>query len=486
MKYQKKELFSQVKLGYLRHTNAVKLFSRFKLTQSLKHCNIEKSKGYEVIEMIYLMLVLILENASSINAGLTSVFNQKFKTPLNNMLNNEWYNWRKLLYHVASSFIKMYPANTSKKAVLIIDDTAKEKTGRYGQHVAWFVNHCKQTYYMGFQVVVAVYSNGKTTIPIDFELKIGKKKVKHSSLPNHSKNSHAKQREKMAKKSKLDIAVQFINRAMQRRYKFSYVIWDSWYVTQKTMSYVKNRLLPKEINLIAMVKRDHVKYLFKGKCKTINSIFKQSGSWKTDVNTDVKYKSVRVKLLDKASANKPEKRKQLISVKMCFYKYHKHKRYRVIISTEQDKSELEILKLYLRRWSIEVVFKELKQYFGFDQSKSSNYIPQVADLTIRCIFYIMFCSLREVNLSKSTQQLILEFRNDLEELSLGIILQELFKLEVKSLLKLSISYGYKEITELLDEIDKVLLRFFKSHQYENSIEEIDNVDFKKYSYKIAG
>jgi len=46
---------------------------------------------------------------------------------------------------------------------------------------------------------------------------------------------------------------------------------------------------------------------------------------------------------------------------------------------------MEILSIYLRRWSIEVVFKDLKQNFGFYQSKSSKYAPQIGDLNIRCI-----------------------------------------------------------------------------------------------------
>lgn len=484
MNYPKKELFYQVKSSHMRHGNAMNLFDLFKLSQVLKKCNIVKEKGHNIIDIFYQILLLILEGSSSVNAGLKKFHRKNLKTPLNEMLNNEWYNWRKLLYNIASLFIKMYPVKDGKDAVLIIDDTSKVKTGRRGQHISWFVDHCKKVYYMGYQVVVAAYSNGRTTIPVDFENKIGRKKVDPSSRPNYHKKSHAKKRERMAKQSKLDIAIQFINRAMQRRYRFSYVLWDSWYVTGKTMSYVKTRLIPKGINLIAMVKRNQQKYLYDGKYLTIKRISAQAGEWKKDNSTGVKYKSVSVKILERTS-KKPEKRKPLIEVKMCFFKYPKQRKFRVVISTDQDKSDLEVLELYLRRWSIEVVFKELKQYFGFDQSKSSNYIPQVADLTIRCVFYILFCSLRETNPNKTTQQLILEFYNELEELSLEYIFQELFNQKVKDFLGLALKLGYKEIWELLYDIDEVLFRFFNEGWHENKIEEVDNVNSRKNGYKLA-
>ena len=97
---------------------------------------------------------------------------------------------------------------------------------------------------------------------------------------------------------------------------------------------------------------------------------------------------------DKQSANQPESQTVLGYVRMCFYKYPQHKRYKALICNRYEPGRNGNPQYLLRRWSIEVVFKELKQYFGYDQSKSSKYAPQIADLTIRCIFYNMFCSLK--------------------------------------------------------------------------------------------
>ena len=73
----------------------------------------------------------------------------------------------------------------------------------------------------------------------------------------------------------------------------------------------------------------------------------------------------------------------------------------------------EILHLYLRRWPIEYIFKKLKQYFGYDQSKSSNYAAMIADFTIRCGFYIMVCHIREIENQKTMYQVLCEFYEEL-------------------------------------------------------------------------
>ncbi|MCB5253478.1 MAG: hypothetical protein LHW51_10945, partial [Candidatus Cloacimonetes bacterium] len=41
------------------------------------------------------------------------------KSPLNSMLNNEYYNWRNLLYRISSRFAKLCPTPDGKISALI-------------------------------------------------------------------------------------------------------------------------------------------------------------------------------------------------------------------------------------------------------------------------------------------------------------------------------------------------------------------------------
>ena len=187
----------------------------------------------------------------------------------------------------------------------------------------------------------------------------------------------------MAQEKNTPIAASFLLAALQRGFLFQYLLWDSWYNNSGSLRYVFGKLIPRGINLVAMVKRDGQKYLCDTSYLTVKELYRKAGKWQQNRYTGIVFKSMMVEVLDKQSGNKPESQTVLGKVRMCFFKYPGHKKFRALISTNLKLSEMETLSIYLRRWSIEVVFKDIKQYFGYDQSKSSKYAPQIADLTIR-------------------------------------------------------------------------------------------------------
>ncbi len=485
MDYLRLAQISQVKTSTLVESNAHFLFKRFKLMRILRNCKISKEKGHPIEYMLYLMLIIMLQGARSLFSGIANLQAEKLKTPINSMLNNEFYNWRNLLYRVASQFARLCPTPEGKTSVLIIDDTAKEKTGRHVENSSWFVDHCSKAYYMGYQTVMAAWHNGVVTIPLDFELKIGKSRIKHANKSHYHKGTHTEQRQRMAKQKKGKIAESFIRRALQRGFRFRYLLWDSWYNNSSSLRFVFSKLKHRGIDLVAMVKRDAQKYLLGDNYFTVKELYRKSGKWQHDPATGILYKSLVVAVLDKQSSNQPESQTVLGYVKMCFFRYPQHKRFKALICTDIDLEEMEILSIYMRRWSIEVVFKDLKQYFGYNQSKSSKYAPQIADLTIRCIFYAMFCSLRYDYPSKSTEQLLIEFYSEMEENWLDIMCSVVFTNNAKQLLQYALSLGYKDITHLLDNYESVLRQFMCRHWYEDKIEEMDKSISELKGYRKA-
>lgn len=464
---------SQVKSSDLIEHNAHFLFKRFSLSSILRQCGIGKEKGHPIVFMLYLMLIVMLKGSRSLFSGIASLHATRLKSPLNSMLNNEFYNWRNLLYRISLCFAKLCPTPEGKISALIIDDTAKEKTGRRVENSSWFVDHCRKVYYMGYQAIVAAWHNGVVSIPLDFELKIGKARVKHANKSHYCKGTHTEQRQRMARQKKTKIAESFIRRALQRGFRFRYLLWDSWYNNSGSLRFVFGTLRSKGIDLVAMVKRDGQRYLWGDKFMTIKELYRKSGKWQQNKATGIMYKSTVVAVLDKQSANQPESQTVLGYVRMCFFKYPQHKRYKALICTDMNLEEMEILSIYLRRWSIEVVFKELKQYFGYDQSKSSKYAPQIADLTIRCIFYNMFCSLKYDYPSKSTGQLLIEFYSEMEDTWLDIFCSLVFTNKAKCLLEYALSLGYSDVAQLLNDYDLVLRQFMDRHWYDDEIEEMD-------------
>lgn len=476
MTFLRKAQISQVKTSSLNENNVFFLFKRFKLVSILNQCRIVKEKGHTIVYMLYMMLLIILQRSRSLFSGLAGLQATKLKSPINSMLNDEYYNWRNLLYRISSRFAKLCPTPEGNVSALIIDDTAKVKTGRRVEFSSWFMDHCRKAYYMGYQVVMSAWHNGKVTIPLDFEIKIGKSKIKHAQKGQYCKGTHTEQRQRMAKQKKTKIAESFVRRAIQRGFQFRYLLWDSWYNNSNSLRFVFGMLRAKGIDLVAMVKRDGQKYLWGSKFMKIKELCRMAGKWQCDESTGIRYKSIVVGVLDKHSANDPESQTVMGHVRMCFFRYPKQKKFKALISTDLNLSEMEVLSIYLRRWSIEVVFKELKQHFGFDQSKSSRYAPQIADLTIRCVFYNMFCSLKYENPSKSTEQLLIEFYSEMEENWLDIFCSIVFINNTKRLLEYALSLGYSTIDQLLKDCDSVLEQFMRRQWHENKIEEIDKFE----------
>ncbi len=315
----------------------------------LRYCGIGKDKGHPIEYLLYLMPIIMLEGSRSMFSGIVNLQAVKLKSPLNSMLNNEFYNWRNLLYRISCRFTTLCPTLNGKISALIIDDTAKEKTGRQVENRSWFVDHCRKAYYMGYQTIMSAWHNGVVTIPLDFELKIGKARIKHAQKSNYHKGTHTENRQRSAKQKKTKIAESFIRRAMQRGFRFRYLLWVSWYNNSGSLRFVFGTLRSKGIDLVAMVKRDGQKYLREDSLLSVKELYRKSGKWQPNKATGILYKSVVVAVLDKQSSSQPELQTILGYVRMCFFRYPQHKRYKALICTDVNLDKMNILSIYLRR-----------------------------------------------------------------------------------------------------------------------------------------
>ncbi len=471
--------FNQVKLSSVGSKNVFDLFKKFKLDSILLQSKIVKQKGHKISEMLFSFLIIILENSNSIFSGIVKNNSSHLKTPINDMLNNPHYNWRNLLYRIAKRFSQLCPASDITDCSLIFDDTSKVKTGHKTQNISWFYDHSKSWFFKGYQNITSAWSNGKQTIPLDFELKIGKKRTKHSRKAKYPVQTHTAQRVRFAKQKKINIVLQMIKRAKQRKLPFKYVLWDSWFNCTKSYSFIFKELVPAGKVLISMLKKGTQKYKYRNRFLNLKELYRKAGKWSHDRVSGIKYKSIEIELLDVSTANKIEDRTVIGKVKVCLFKYPNVKRWKAIISTDTNLSEIEVLKIYLRRWSIECIFKEIRQYFGYAQGKSSNYAAMVADLTIRYVFYTMFCYRKEQSNNKPMGQLVLEFYQELFDMWLSTFVEMMFVRYAKDFVDYAIELGYTNLFDLQKNIDKLLQAFFEREVWIDKINEADNNKFVK-------
>jgi DDE family transposase len=308
---------------------------------------------------------------------------------------------------------------------------------------------------------------------------VDQKKSKHATKSDYAKGSHAEQRVRFAKQKKTEIAIQMIKRAFQRRIPINYILWDSWYNSSYSIKYAAEIVKDKGVNLISMLKRGNNKYKYNGKFYTLKELSKFAGKWVENKSTGIKSKSLIVAYVDATSAKSFKERTVIMNVKICFYIYPKVRRWRAILSTDQKLSAEEVLKIYLRRWSIECLFKEIKQYFGYNQSQSSNYVAMVADLSIRYAFYIMFCKKREEENQKPMLQILMEFYDEVFDEWLDNYIERVLRENMVKLIDYALKIGITDVRELQLKLDDVLDKFFNEVFYPDKIEEMDKPKKRK-------
>ena len=158
--------------------------------------------------------------------------------------------------------------------------------------------------------------------------------------------SPAGRRRLQARRKATDVMVELIHSARCAGITARYVLFDSWFSAPKTMIALKNQEHP---DTIAMVKKSRTKYLYNGEKLNVKEIYSRN---KKRRGCSRYLLSVSVTV---------EKEGESIPAKFVYVRNKsKRKDWLVIVSTDTELSEEEIIRVYGKRWDIEVFFKACK------------------------------------------------------------------------------------------------------------------------------
>lgn len=169
-----------------------------------------------------------------------------------------------------------------------------------------------------------------------------------------------------------------VKRAIKQGVEVDYLLMDSWFFCEKFLNLASS--LKERLDIVGMVKMAKAKYDYKTKkytAKELAQLLKRGKKVKW-VKTlqfycaeiEVEYKSTPLKLY--------------------FCKTSRHGKWHLLASTDTKLGLLKAYQIYSIRWSIEVFFKESKQYFRLGKSQSQDFDAQIADITIAMIEYNVF------------------------------------------------------------------------------------------------
>ena len=344
-----------------------KFISSYKIRQLLISCNAGKEKGIPIMKVFRYLLCIVFADRSMYMQLKTNAFKEDFsKNTIYRFLDNPKTNWKKfttlLSERIINGFFRRL-TNDERSDVFIIDDTLFDRSSsKKTDMLAKVFDHCSMKYKKGFRLLTLGWSDGNSFIPINHcLLSAAKDENLLCAGKTYDGRSLAGRRRAQSRRKATDVMVELLEEALKAGHQAKYVLFDSWFSSPKTVTSIKNQL---GLDTIAMVKvSSKVFYEYKGENLSIKQIYsrnkKRRGRSKYLLSIDV--------MIGKENDKMPAKI-------VCVRNKCNKKEWLAVISTDISLSEEEIIRIYGKRWQIEVFFKTCKSYLKLvKETRSTSY-----------------------------------------------------------------------------------------------------------------
>ena len=143
-------------------------FKHLKIGALLHSCGIFKEKGIDTMTLLlWIVLVPFLKKPMTslwLSKHVSKELDAK-KDTYYRFLNNERFNWRKLIYKLATKVIAQADQTPLEQKVIIADDTISNKTGKKMELVSYHFDHKEHRNTLSYQCLQIVYHNGIQFFP---------------------------------------------------------------------------------------------------------------------------------------------------------------------------------------------------------------------------------------------------------------------------------------------------------------------------------
>ena len=437
--------------GYSLNNSIIDTMKKFNIKSLCHGCGIRKAEGYSATEILTLLIMLPLMALKSVHQLYKSHYSAQAamqKDTIYRLKNNEWYSWRRLLYAVAKTFKKKVESGAESSpddntTALILDDTPDQRSGFKMENISYVHDHVQNKSVLGFKTLVLGFFDGKTFNPLDFtvhtEKKLEGKKAKKQYKKQADPKSPGGKRRKETKITKIKAAVQMVKRAVKNGFIADYVLCDAWFTCEELIAAIRG-IKGGVMHIIAGVKNGNQKYGYQGSlfnAKEIIAILKQQGKARRNRGWGVYYYEATTTY------------KSIGTVKLFMCRYPGQKKWRVFITTNTKLSFVEMMKIYGIRWTIEVFFRETKQYLGLGKCQSQDFDAQIASVTITFILYTLLAYLKRMGDYETLGELFQMTQQDICEKHLAQRLWALFEELLAFIVDAISAYGPMDVTMLM-------------------------------------
>lgn len=445
------------------------LLSFFEFKRVYNVLNACKKRGYVINDIFPMFVILPFLKHASIHALFKSRSKDLScaqKDVYYRFKNLEIIPWRSLLLNFVKRFIfiveKKGAAVTEGKRCLIIDDSLLNKTGKAMEFVGKLWDHADHGYKLGYRLLLLCYYDGKSNLPLDFSLHrekgkneqkpygLTKKQLKGQHKKCRIQDSEGDKRSREVDMSKTDVAVIMIKKAI-RCLKVDYVLMDSWFTSERMIECVRS-YTKKNVHLIGMMKMSKAKYGYKGRCYSAADLLIK-GKRETGVKRCNKLKASYL-VIQAMYKGYP--------VKLFFSRFGKRGKWHLILSTDTSLSYIQVMEQYQVRWTIEVFFKESKQYLNLGGCQSKNFDAQIADTTISMIQYILLTLKKRFDDYETRGEIFRATGEEMLEQRLHLRLWELLLVIMKIIIE--------TLDTIVEDIDACITRIINSNKLNGILE----------------
>ncbi len=429
-------------------------FKEIRLSKLLYKSNFSKSKGIAVTVLFHYIFILVFSGKNLYRTFISREQHSFGKDTVYRFLNSSRYNWRKFLFLLSSSVIKILSrlTNDDRINVLVVDDSYYDRNrSKNVELLSKIHDHTDGAYKKGFKMLTLGWSDGNSFIPLSFSLLSSSKKNNRycevDSKIDKRTNGYKLRKESMKKST--EVLFDLIKGLKNYNIPAKHILFDSWFAFPKIIS----KLFKEGYHTIAMLKSmPKVLYEFNGKVYNLNRLYSVLKKRKNKAKC-LASAVVRIKNDQSGEYN--------ISAKIVFARDNeKQKKWVALISTDLDLEDDEIIRIYGKRWDIEVFFKMSKSYLKLAKEfQCRSYDAMVAHTTIVYTRYIMLEWINRDEIDDKTfGNLFFEYCDELKDItfikSLKLILEAVEEIVIKNTKK------SEKILDLIKEaVSKSILNF---------------------------
>ena len=385
-------------------------FCTFGIGNLLRKCNAQKEKGVPILDIFKYKLCNVFSDRSMYMQQKTGSFRESFsKNTFYRFLNSPKTNWLRFTTLLSKKVAdKIEPLTDDDRInAFVVDDSLFERTSCKKTELGSRVfDHTSMKYRKGYRLMTLGWTDGNTFLPVNSCLLASSKESNLiGPVEQFDGRSLAAKRRELARTKGTDVMIELLRSALSAGHTADYVLFDTWFSSPAQLIAVKNLGL----DSIAMIKKSsRIYYEYEGKQLSIKKIF-----------GICKKRRGRSKYL--LSVNVMVGKEKLPAKIVCVRNKKNKKDWIAFICTNPELSEEEIIRIYGKRWQIEVFFKTCKSYLNLiSECHSLTYDALTAHVAIVFTRYLMIAMEQRRNEDDRTLgEIFYFFTDELKDITFG-------------------------------------------------------------------